>query len=152
MTPLFILFFLMFTLYLFEKLVKYYYSTLIINDLEIPVSDFIRSILNELERIFPCKRRYYLKIRYYQIEKTMGRYNFESDTIEIYLDKFSNLLEVTDTVIHEYCHHLQNHFNISDINDALELYKYKYHNHPWEEEARKIAKSNRMKILKSIVT
>ena len=111
----------MFTLYLFEKLVKYYYSTLIINELEIPVSDFIRSILNELERIFPCSRQYYLKIRYYQIEKTMGRYNFESDTIEIYLDKFSNLLEVTDTVIHEYCHHLQNHNNINflDKNDIL---------------------------------
>ena len=146
--PLLILFLLILVLYLTKK--KYYKSLKII-DLAIPATDFVRLILHDIQIVFPCDRPYKLELRYYETKKVMGRYFFDSDKIVIYLSKCSTLLEITDTVIHEYCHHLQNHLDNKVIEYALELYDQQYENHPWELEARKFAASNRQRILKNLI-
>jgi|GEM_PF-6169329 hypothetical protein len=95
--------------YLINKFEIYYFKSFEVINLNVPVAQFVRSVLNETENLFPCTRPYNLELRYYQPKTVMGRYFYETNTLVIYISKSSKLLDVTDTIIHEYCHHLQNH-------------------------------------------
>jgi Zn-dependent peptidase ImmA (M78 family) len=128
-----------------------FYKNLEIKDLTVPATIFIKAILVELERKYPCRKAYSFEIKYYNTKSVMGKYFFNNNNMVIYLTRNNKLLEITDTVIHEYCHHLQNHSKKQDINFALKLYEREYENHPWEVEAREFASCLSLKILKKII-
>lgn len=134
-----------------EVFIDSWIKSLMIKDLAIPATQFVRLILNEIETAIPCNKPYHLELRYYETRNIMGRYFFDRNVIQIYFSKTSKLLEVTDTIIHEYCHHLQNDANKLERTTALEMYDYEYWNHPWEIEARRIAKQKSLKLLKQVI-
>jgi hypothetical protein len=136
---------------LINKVENYSIRLLEINDLVIPSTKFMRLVLNEIETRYPCSRNYNLEVRYYETKNVMGRYFFDINTIVVYISKSSKLIEVTDTLIHEYCHHLQNHSGKKERSKALELYNREYWNHPWEIQARYLAAKNCLKVLKKVV-
>jgi Zn-dependent peptidase ImmA (M78 family) len=138
-------------IFFFEIENEKYYSSLEIRDLLIPATSFIKAVLLDLENRFPSKKPYSFEVKYYLNKSVMGRYYFNNNTMEIYLTKSTKLIELTDTIAHEYCHHLQNHSKKQDINFALKLYETEYENHPWEVEAREFASRLSLKILKKII-
>ena len=146
-----ILIILLVVLLLINKAENYSIKLLEINDLAIPKTKFMRLVLNEIENRYPCSRSYNLEVRYYETKNVMGRYFFDINTIVVYISKSSKLIEVTDTLIHEYCHHLQNHSGKKERSKALELYNREYWNHPWEIQARYLAAKNCLKVLKKVV-
>lgn len=139
-------------LLLIDKVENYFIKLLEIKDLAIPKTEFMRLVLNEIETRYPCSRSYNLEVRYYETKNVMGRYFFNNHTIVVYISKSSKLIEVTDTLIHEYCHHLQNHSSKKERNNALELYNREYWDHPWEVQARNLAAKKRMRILKNVIS
>ena len=138
-------------LLLINKVENYFIKLLEIKDLAIPKTKFMRLVLNEIETRYPCSRTYNLEVRYYETKNVMGRYFFNNNTIVVYISKSSKLIEVTDTLIHEYCHHLQNHSSKKERNNALELYNREYWDHPWEIQARHLAAKMRLQVLKKIL-
>jgi hypothetical protein len=146
-----ILIILLVLLFLINKVEIYILKSLDINDLAIPSTKFIRLVLNEIENIYPCSRSYNLEVRYYKTKNVLGRYFFHNNTLVFYISKSSKLIEVTDTVIHEYCHHLQNHSGKKERNKALELYNREYWDHPWEVQARKLAAKKSLRVLKNVI-
>ncbi len=137
---------------LYRRLEKFYLESLEIKDLDIPATVFVKHILSLIETDLPCIKPYNVDLKYYNTKSVLGRYYFYSNTLVIYLCKSSKLIEVTDTVIHEYCHHLQNHLKRNEIKKALELYNEAYENHPWEVQARNLAEIKRLTILKKLTS
>ena len=136
---------------LINKVENYSIRLLEINDLVIPSTKFMRLVLNEIENRYPCSHSYNLEVRYYETKNVMGRYFFNNHTIVVYISKSSKLIDVTDTLIHEYCHHLQNHSGKKERSKALELYNREYWDHPWEVQARYLASKMRLQVLKKIL-
>jgi len=146
-----ILIILLVLLFLINKVENYSIRLLEINDLVIPSTKFMRLVLNEIENRYPCSHSYNLEVRYYETKNVMGRYFFNNHTIVVYISKSSKLIDVTDTLIHEYCHHLQNHSGKKERSKALELYNREYWDHPWEVQARYLASKMRLQVLKKIL-
>ena len=151
MTMTIVLIILLALLLLIKEVENYSVKLLEINDLVIPSTKFMRLVLEEIENKYPCNRSYILEVRYYETKSVMGRYFFDSNTIVVYISKSSKLLEVTDTLIHEYCHHLQNHSSKKERSKALELYNREYWDHPWEIQARYLASKMGLQVLKKIL-
>ena len=151
MTMTIVLIILLALLLLIKEVENYSVKLLEINDLVIPSTKFMRLVLDEIENKYPCNLSYILEVRYYETKSVMGRYFFDSKTIVVYISKSSKLLEVADTLIHEYCHHLQNHSGKKERSKALELYNREYWDHPWEVQARYLASKMRLQVLKKIL-
>jgi len=113
---------------------------LTVSDLKVPKVQFIRIVLDEIERKFNTNKPFNLEVRYYQPQQVHGRYYFNTNLLVIYISPGLSLLELVDTILHEYCHHLQNQSEKVIRNKAIKLYDTEYDNHPWEVEARKFAK------------
>lgn len=64
----------------------------------------------------------------------MGRYSYYYKQMVIYIDDSISLLDLTDTVIHEYIHHLQG----APKKHSKKL-QTNYYDDPFEIEARKFA-------------
>lgn len=135
-------------IYLLRKLYLYGISLLTVSDLKIPKSHFVRIVLQEIERKFESHKQLNLEIKYYQPQQVYGRYYFNSNLMVIYVSPKLSLLDLVDTLLHEYCHHLQNQSQKAIRNKAIELYDKEYYNHPWEVEARKFANKYSKKILR----
>jgi len=78
------------------------------------------------------------------IEQGAGWYIAYRHDPEITINTNGNpqIMDLIDTVIHEYTHYLQPNFQ--EIYDDLST-EYEYHNHPLELEAKDMAKKNRRK-------
>lgn len=79
------------------------------------------------------------KLRVYTSNPMSGRelsgtYNPETNLICIYLNNHPSVLELCDTIIHEYTHYLQ---NIEGMYEKyMTVYYRTYDNHPYEITAR----------------
>jgi len=77
-----------------------------------------------------------------------GHYNYLTNTICVYLSSHSSMVEICDTVIHEYTHYLQN------MEEMYEKYmtKYykKYSNHPYEITAFRRGEKYKWECLKYV--
>lgn len=138
-------------IFFLERENEKYYNSLEVRDLLIPATSFIKAVLLDLENRFPSQKPYSFEVKYYHNKSVMGRYYFNNNTMEIYLTKSTKLIQLTDTIAHEYCHHLQNHSEKQVIKSALKLYESEYDHHPWEVEAREFASRVSLKILKKII-
>jgi len=125
---------------------------LTVSDLKVPKVQFIRIVLDEIERKFNTNKPFNLEVRYYQPQQVHGRYYFNTNLMVIYVSPGLSLLELVDTILHEYCHHLQNQSEKAIRNKAIELYDTEYYNHPWEVEARKFAKKHSGKVLQEVLS
>ena len=124
---------------------------LTVSDLKVPKVQFIRIVLDEIERKFNTNKPFNLEVRYYQPQQVHGRYYFNTNLMVIYISPRLSLLELVDTILHEYCHHLQNHSGKKERSKALELYNREYWDHPWEVQARYLASKMGLQVLKKIL-
>ena len=116
-------------------------SDLKVKDLKIPKKKFVQLVLHWCsENIGTIKHSYYLKIYYYRNSKYSGRYLFNGKQIVIYLFDNLPLNELTDTIIHEWIHHLQFEKKSSERDYDKQHTEKGYWNNPYEIEARKLAK------------
>lgn len=83
-------------------------------------------------RTFP-KLRVHKKAPKYKMNM-YGCFNYETNTIFIYLSNHNSMIEMCDTVIHEYTHYLQNIDGM--YNKYITKYYRTYDNHPYEITAR----------------
>lgn len=73
----------------------------------------------------------------------LGEYHYSSKTIVIYYNKHNTLKGLSETIIHEYVHHLQLRHNRDDAKyDKINL-KVGYYDNPFEVEARLLARKFR---------
>ena len=131
--------FCIFILWLFRKS----NSDLKVKDLKIPKKKFVQLALQWCStNLGTLKHPYHLKIYYYKSNKYSGRYINSGKQIVIYL--FDNLLlnELTDTIIHEWIHHLQFVKRANEIDYNKQHTEKGYWNNPYEVEARKLAKKH----------
>ena len=65
--------------------------------------------------------------------ETFGYFNEDSNIIIVYIKPHKSMLDICDTIIHEYTHYLQDIIGMYGVY----LYKYKrnYENHPYEVTA-----------------
>jgi len=124
---------------------------LTVSDLKVPKVQFIRIVLDEIERKFNTNKPFNLEVRYYQPQQVHGRYYFNTNLLVIYISPGLSLLELVDTILHEYCHHLQNQSEKVIRNKAIKLYDTEYDNHPWEVEAREFAMRNSKILLMKVI-
>lgn len=70
----------------------------------------------------------------------MGWYNGNHNVVRIYVNNHNNIPDLVNTVLHEICHHIQNH----DHNGHFRYYDdyqetYGYFNNPLEVDSRAFA-------------
>ena len=94
----------------------------------------------------------YLKIIYRKPTKRLGYYQFSNKEITIYIDDSIYLYEFTDTIIHEYIHHLQMPSKKYEKEYSDKLISHGYENHPMEIEARNLAKKYRKQCYDEIIS
>ncbi|MEI8110414.1 MAG: hypothetical protein WCH59_05425 [Chitinophagia bacterium] len=75
-------------------------------------------------------------ISYYPHKKLHGNYAYNCKRIQVYVNNHENLLQLTDTVIHEYIHFLEirSHAHQKDYNKHMQ--QIGYHKNPYEISAR----------------
>lgn len=82
---------------------------------------------------FP-KLRVYKKSPKSKVSIKYGQFNSITNTLTVYIGSHRSLIEICDTVIHEYTHYLQ------DVEGMYDKYLTKYYrtydNHPYEITAR----------------
>jgi hypothetical protein len=144
-----IVFFSFVVLYLLVHILEMYYKrrTLKVSDLKIGKKKFVLLVLKWCtENIHNNNTSFELKIVYRKPTTIMGRYSYYYQQMVIYIDDSLCLLDLTDTVIHEFTHHLQGapkkHSNKLQSN---------YYDDPMEIEARKMAKKFRNQCYNEIV-
>jgi hypothetical protein len=101
-----------------------------------------------------CKKRYgrsKYNGRYPDVVFRKGKYHNGEDwayydevdkCIYINRDKHENVLDLVDTMIHEYTHYLQNMYHYQIIGKYTD-----HHNHPMEIEAENMAKKDRLECI-----
>ncbi len=89
------------------------------------------------------------EISYYKRKDRCGHYDSDAHKIVIYVNKHADLLQLTNTVIHEYIHARQGK---KEIKQSYKYYTKKlgYWNNPFEIEARKVAGDNDAICLKEL--
>lgn len=99
------------------------------------------------QNYFPTPKNHKLqyKIHYYQHKKFDGLYCGISKTITLYITPEKRVIDVIDTILHEYQHYMDIQ-NIKQVNHYSELLnQVGYIDHPMEISARKFAKKHRVK-------
>lgn len=124
-------------LYILTLVLEMYYKrrVLTVADLKIGKKKFVLLVLKWCaENIHNNNTSFTLKIIYRKPTKIMGRYSYYYKQMEIYIDYSLCLLELINTITHEYLHHLQG-------APKKHLYKHptNYLDDPMEIEARKFA-------------
>lgn len=123
-------------------------STTTVKELKISNRKFAMMVLQWCaENLGTIKYNYQLKIYYYRNKKFLGFFHCYNKQIVIYITPDLNLLELTDTIIHEYVHHLQFERKSNEKDYYKKLAEIGYWDNPYEVEARKIAKTNRRNCL-----
>ena len=123
-----------------------------VRDLKVPKKKFILLVLKWCaSNLGTINHRYELKIHYYGNKKYSGRYFNRGKQIVIYVVPNLRLIDLVDTVIHEYIHYLQfvNKSVEKDYNKQLSdvgYWKVKY-----EVEAREMAKKYRDNCFNSVM-
>ena len=125
---------------------------LTVADLKIGKKKFVILVLQWcMNNIENNQIRLHLKIIYQKPTKKMGYYQFSNKEITIYIDDSIDLFELTDTIIHEYMHHLQLPNKKYEKEYSDKLISHGYENHPMEIEARNLAKKFRNQCYDEII-
>lgn len=129
----------LFVLWLVRKSSAY----LNVKDLRIPKKRFVLLVLQWCSANFGMiKHPYQLKIYYYKNKNISGQFLYWNKQIIVYMYPDLGLIELTDTIIHEYIHHLQFQKKSTEKDYNKEHKDKGYLKNPYEVEARKLAKKH----------
>lgn len=121
-----------------------------VRNLKMPKKRFVFLVLHWCSANFgTIKHPCHLKIYYYRNSNYSGRYMSLNKQIVVYLYPDLELIELVDTIIHEYVHHLQ--FQRKSTEKDYNKQLSSYWNNKYEVEARSLAKQHRKDCLKSIM-
>jgi hypothetical protein len=119
-------------------------SDLKVRDLKIPKKKFVLLVLQWCsENLGNGKQHYQLQIYYYPHKKYSGQYFSGNRQIVIWVYDDLNLVELTDTIIHEYIHYQQYTKSSTQIEYDKKLVAVGYKKNPFEKQARKIGRLHR---------
>lgn len=82
-----------------------------------------------------------ITLRYYSHKTKAGYYHNGIKDIVIYVRSHTTIKEFVDTVLHEVCHHIQNHEQAKQFNKLYDAYtdRFGYYDNPFEVESRRFA-------------
>lgn len=121
-------------------------SSAVIKDLRISKKKMVESVLQwcETNHSIPKKRgELSYKINYYNHTKLEGCYCGYTKNITIYITPEKRIIDVVDTLLHEYQHHIDMRTQKEVRLYSKQLGEYGYGNHPMEISAREFAKQHR---------
>lgn len=141
---LLIILFVLFVFWLFNESP----SDLKVSDLKISKKKFVQLALQWCSaNLGTIKHPYQLKIYYYPNKKYSGRFLSTNKMIIIYVYPDLKLIDLVDTILHEFCHHLQ-FVKVSAQQEYDKKYeKFGYWKNPYEIEARKMGKRHKKECL-----
>ena len=122
------------------------YNSAKIQDLKISKKKLVENILQwcELNHSTPKYRgKLSYKIRYYNHTKLEGCYCGYNKNITVYITPEKRIIDVVDTLLHEYQHHIDMRTQKEVRLYSKQLGEYGYGNHPMEISAREFAKQHR---------
>ena len=117
-----------------------------IKDLKISKKKMVENVLQwcETNHSLPKNRgKLSFKINYYNHTKLEGCYCGYTRTIILYLKNEKKVIDVIDTILHEYQHHIDMRTQKEVRLYSKQLREFGYDNHPMEISARKFAKQHR---------
>jgi uncharacterized protein YjaZ len=117
-----------------------------IKDLKISKKKMVEAVLQwcETNHSIPKYRvKLSYKINYYKHTKLEGSYCGYTKNITIYITPEKRIIDVVDTLLHEYQHHIEMRTQKEVRLYSKQLGEFGYDNHPMEISARKFAKQNR---------
>jgi hypothetical protein len=117
-----------------------------IRDLKISKKKMVENVLQwcEINHSIPKYRgKLSFKINYYSHSKVEGCYCGYTRTIILYLKNEKKVIDVIDTILHEYQHHIEMRTQKEVRLYSKQLSEFGYDNHPMEISARKFAKQHR---------
>jgi hypothetical protein len=91
-----------------------------------------------------------LTIKYYRSKKWGGLYLFKSHECIIYVNSHQTILQVTNSVIHEYVHARQRNKQFSKQYEQFQQ-EVGYDKNPYEVEAREVAEKYQLECMNSIL-
>ena len=137
-------------LYIIVHNLEMYYKrrTLKVSDLKIGKKKFVLLVLQWCaQNIHDNNTSFELKIIYRKPTNIMGRYSYYYKRMEIYIDHSMTLIELTNTILHEYIHVLQG----APKKNANKL-QSNYYDDPFEIEAREMAEKFQNKCYDEIIS
>jgi hypothetical protein len=120
-------------------------SSAVIQDLRISKKRMVESVLQwcETNHSIPKKRgKLSYEIRYYNHTKVEGYYCGYNKKITVYITPEKRIIDVVDTLLHEYQHHIEMRTQKEVRIYTKQLSEFGYDNHPMEISARKFAKQH----------
>ncbi len=150
-----IVFIILFILLIVIHFLELYYKRrlLTVADLKIGKKKFVILVLQWcINNIENNQIPLYLKIIYQKQTKRLGYYQSYNKMVVIYIDDSIDLYELTDTIIHEFIHHLQIPSKKYEKEYSDKLITHGYENHPMEIEARNLAKKYRKQCYDEIIS
>ena len=121
-------------------------SSAVIKDLRISKKKMVESVLQwcETNHSIPKKRgELSYKINYYNHTKLEGCYCGYTKNITIYITPEKRIIDVVDTLLHEYQHHIEMRTQKEVRLYSKQLSEIGYDNHPMEITAREFARQHR---------
>lgn len=119
-----------------------------ISDLKISKKKMVESVLQwcESNHSIPKYRgKLSYKINYYNHTKLEGCYCGYNKNITIYITPEKRIIDVVDTLLHEYQHHIEMRTQKEVRLYSKQLSEFGYDSHPMEITAREFAKQHRDK-------
>ena len=111
-----------------------------VKDLKIPKKQFVIYVLEWCSlNLGKLKHDYNLEIKYHKDKVYGGIYIPYSRTIRIFVHNELPIIDLTENIIHEYVHYLQNNKKGTDVEYNKHLHELGYWNNPFEIEARKLS-------------
>lgn len=117
-----------------------------IKDLRISKKKMVENVLHwcESNHSLPKNRgKLSYKIKYYNHTKVEGSYCGCTKNITIYITPEKRIIDIVDTLLHEYHHHIDMRTQKEVRLYTKQLNDFGYDNHPMEISARKFAKQYR---------
>jgi hypothetical protein len=121
-------------------------SSAVIKDLRISKKKMVESVLQwcETNHSIPKKRgKLSYKINYYNHTKLEGSYCGYTKNITIYITPEKRIIDVVDTLLHEYQHHIEMRTQKEVRLYSKQLSEFGYDSHPMEVVAREFARQHR---------
>lgn len=123
-----------------------------VRDLKIPKKRFVLNVLDWCStNLGSLKYGYELDIKYHRHKEFAGYYFNYSRTIQIFVFDELSLLDLTETIIHEYIHHLQYNKKKTDIEYNKCQNEIGYWDNPFEVEARRLSKIHKNQCYEDVV-
>ena len=122
------------------------YRSAKIKDLKITKKKMVENVLQWCETNYSIPKnrgKLSYKINYYNHTKLEGCYCGYNKNITVYITPEKRIIDVVDTLLHEYQHHIEMRTQKEVRLYSKQLSEIGYDNHPMEKSAREFARQHR---------